>query len=110
LLALLTAAVWQAPAQTFDNSGNSMLQGTYYFREVIWVLGDSAGDLSQAVALYGNITFNAGSYSMAVTVNDSNSGLASGTLTGTYTISASGYGFITMPATIGGWNVYGLVS
>ena len=61
LALLLTAATgWQAAAQTFDNSGNSMLQGTYYFREVIYLLADQAGDLGQAVALFGNITFTNG--------------------------------------------------
>ena len=45
LLTILTA--WQAFGQSglvCDNSGNSMLNGTYYFREVIWSLNASTPD------------------------------------------------------------------
>ncbi len=112
LALLLTAATgWDAAAQTWDNSGNGMLQGAYYFREVIYVIADSSGSLGRAIALYGNITFNTGgNYSMAVTVADSSTGLGTGSFSGAYSIAASGYGFITIPAALGGWNVYGLVS
>jgi hypothetical protein len=66
---LILAAVTgiTASAQTtanWDNSGNGLLNGTYYFRHVIWILSDT-GDLSDAYALYGNISFDGnGNYSI----------------------------------------------
>ena len=43
LLAVLCAATgWQAAAQSWDTSGNGMLNGTYYFRHVFYQLS-SAG-------------------------------------------------------------------
>jgi len=115
LIPLLSfAAAWPAAAQTtasWDNSGNGMLKGTYYFREVFYITGDYYGDLSRAIALYGNITFSGtGTYSMAATVADSNSSfLQSFAPTGTYSISASGYGFLSNPLSTGDY-VFGLVS
>jgi len=112
LLPALTA--WQAAAQTWDTNGNGMLTGTYYYREVIYILGDSSGDLSRAISLYGNLSFNgSGTFTMtSVTVLDSSAGAlqqVAPTTTGTYSISASGYGFINVPI-YGGYTVYGLVS
>jgi len=68
LLALLWAATgWQAFAQ-WDTSGNGMLNGTYYFREVIYGVGYNTGGLSDAAALYGTITFNgSGTYTSIAT-------------------------------------------
>jgi uncharacterized protein (TIGR03437 family) len=90
-----------ASAQTFDNSGNSQLNGTYYFREVYYVASGGLGNLSRAVLVFNTITFDgAGKYTAAAQVLDSSSASAtavSGTLTGTYSISASGFGFITNP-------------
>src|SRR5260370_29397447 len=63
---LFVAAV--GSAQTWDTSGNSLLNGTYYFREVIWVVGDNAGNFSDVLALYGNITFDGnGGYTISNT-------------------------------------------
>jgi uncharacterized protein (TIGR03437 family) len=116
LLVLLWAATgWQAAAQTWDTSGNGMLNGTYYFREVMFSVS-STGALSPD-ALYGTIAFNGnGAYSINCTVYDSTYGLVScGSTgfglptTGTYSISASGYGFLSSP-TSSKVNVYGLVS
>jgi len=99
---------------TWDNSGNSLLNGTYYFREVIYMVADNSGDLSQAAAAYGNITFNgAGGYSIgsnSVTVVES--GSSGGYLpaaSGTYTVAASGQGFFPAPL-VSGAQVYGMVS
>src|SRR5271166_6728065 len=107
-IALLCAV---AGAQTFDSSGNGLLHGTYYFREVIWVVGDTAGDLNQAISLYGTISFDGnGNYSVSnAQVYDSSSGLGNFSTNGTYTIAASGYGTIGSLVTTGGV-VYGLVS
>jgi uncharacterized protein (TIGR03437 family) len=89
----------QAPA--WDNSGNGLLRGTYYFREVIYLLDTSnTGALSRALALYGNMTFDGnGNYTISgAQVLDSQQGqVQSLTTTGTYSIAASGYGFFTNP-------------
>jgi uncharacterized protein (TIGR03437 family) len=100
----------QAPA--FDSSGNGLLKGTYYFREVIYVVSDNAGDLSRALAVYGNFNFDGnGNYSLTNgTVFDSNNGTPQSlSTTGTYTIAASGYGYLSSPISQGD-TVYGLVS
>ncbi len=115
LLVLLWAATgWQAFAQ-WDTSGNGMLNGQYYFREVAYFFS-STGALSSD-AIYGTITFNgSGTYSISCTVYDSTYGLESCGITGfglpttgTYSIAASGYGFLSSPisSTV---DVYGLVS
>ncbi|MGD1097828.1 MAG: hypothetical protein ABSB35_38300 [Bryobacteraceae bacterium] len=110
---LLLLMAWQVNAQTFDNSGNGLLSGTFYFRQVLYTLTDTSGDLSDAQSAYGTITFSGtGSYSISGTVVD----LAAGQLetlsqSGTYTISASGLGFISNPLASGSQNqIYGLVS
>ena len=113
LLALLWAATgWQAAAQTWDTTGNGMLNGTYYFREVIYVTS-STGALSRGISLYGNISFNgSGAYSISCTgcVMDSSYGVPqSYSVSGTYSISASGYGFLSSPISSTDY-VYGLVS
>jgi uncharacterized protein (TIGR03437 family) len=107
---LFAATGWQAAAQTWDTSGNNLLNGKFYFREVFYILQDGYGDLGRAIALYGTVTFDGnGNYTMAATAADSSQGLGSGTLTGTYSISASGYGFLSNPLSSGDY-VYGLVS
>jgi uncharacterized protein (TIGR03437 family) len=115
LVLLCAATGWQAAAQTWDTSGNGMLNGQYYFREVMYFVS-STGALSQD-AIYGTITFNgSGTYSISCTVYDSTYGLGSCGITGfglpttgTYSIAASGQGFLSSPA-FSGVSVYGLVS
>src|ERR1017187_9675107 len=111
---LLLAVAMAAQAQSWDTSGNGMLSGTYYFRQVIYVVGDQYGDLGEAVSLYGNISFNgAGGYTLTSGqwyVYDSSQGYGTYAITnGTYSISASGYGFISSPYVTGD-SIYGLVS
>jgi len=124
-LALLLIAVtgWPAAAQTWDTSGNGLLNGTYYFREVFYILGDTTGDLSRAISLYGQIQFTgSGTYTLSSTnceVADSGAGSlltcaqwlqqTGGTMGGTYSISASGYGSLSNPLSPTD-TVYGLVS
>src|SRR5689334_15369769 len=111
-LLFFTAAILSpAAAQSWDNSGNGMLSGTYYFREVFYIVGDNAGDLSRALALYNTVTFDGnGKYTMNAVLADSNLGsLQSGTLTGTYSISASGEGFLSNPLSAGDF-IFGVVS
>ncbi len=108
---LSAAAGWQASAQSWDTSGNGQLKGTYYFRQVIYLVGDQYGDLNEATAIYGTLAFSGtGTYTGNVTVFDSGSGIPeTGTVTGTYSIAASGYGFLSNPIVTGDF-VYGLVN
>jgi uncharacterized protein (TIGR03437 family) len=100
LLPVLAAAALHA--QSWDNSGNSMLKGEYYFRQVIYIIGDDAGDLSEAAAVYGNINFHGdGTYGITTAenavYNDTSNGSGPLVTSGTYSIAASGYGFISSP-------------
>jgi uncharacterized protein (TIGR03437 family) len=111
---LPVAAAWQAAAQTWDTSGNGLLSGAYYFRQVVWVAGDNAGDLQEAVSAYGQISFDGnGHYTISnQSINDSannNTPTNNLSVSGTYAIAASGYGSISSPVSNGD-SVYGLVS
>ena len=125
-------AAWPllAQAPVFDTSGNGMLTGTYYFRHVIYLINQNAdssgvtGDVQEAVAVYGKITFDGnGAYTInSGTVSDSYVGAidplscylagvfcsTGSAVRGTYSMSANGYGFIQNLIT--GDNVYGLLS
>ncbi len=106
-------AAGQAPS--WDTSGNGLLSGTYYFRDVALEVSDAAGDLSDGFATYGNITFDGnGNYTISTpTVFQASQGVAQTLMpiTGTYSIGASGYGFIVHPLSgTSSYNVYGLVS
>lgn len=113
--ALLPAVILclQAAAQNiaWDSSGNSMLSGSYYFREVIYFVGDNFGNLDQAIAVYGGISFSGtGTYTISAVAFDSNFGVPQGfSKSGTYSISASGYGFISNPLSDGD-AIFGSVS
>ncbi len=108
-LAWAMAGLWGSNAfgqtPTFDSSGNGLLNGTYYFRNVIYVVGDQLGTLNRAISLYGNITFDgAGNYSItAGRAMDSNSAAPAAfpTTAGTYTLAASGYGALSSPISSG---------
>ncbi len=134
LIILVTAALPLA-AQTpvFDTSGNGRLNGAYYFRQVLYGVSDTAdeygitGDISDAISLYGNITFDGnGNYSITNGfVADAANSVANDPLScylaeslcpatqsqpvaGTYSISASGYGFLLNQIT--GDSIYGTVA
>lgn len=111
LVLCCTATLWPAAAQTWDSSGNGMLKGQYFFREVYYVVGDYYGDLSQAIALYNVITFDgSGNYTGNAGVVNGGT-VASAAIKGTYSIAASGFGFISNPApNAQGDRIYGLVS
>jgi uncharacterized protein (TIGR03437 family) len=119
---LLSALPLAAQTPTLDTSGNSLLNGTYYFRHVIYAVSNQAdaqtgfaGDITQAIAVYGNIAFDGnGNYSISgsAQVDDSSSQVGtvalscylartsctSGTaVAGTYAISSSGYGYVANP-------------
>jgi uncharacterized protein (TIGR03437 family) len=88
---LLGACAWQCSAQpAFDSSGNGQLNGTYYFRQVIYL--EQSGD---AMSLVGNIIFDGnGNYTLSnATLMDAASGSSTAqpiTGTGSYTVAASG--------------------
>ncbi len=116
VLILVAASVAPALASgpTWDNSGNGLLNGTYYFRQVIYS-ADASGNASGFYAYYGNISFTgSGSYSItsATFLSDTSQGYqanSGATASGTYSVSASGYGFLSSPL-ITGQNVYFMVS
>lgn len=89
-----------------------MLNGTYYFRQVLYILNSSTGNLADAGCFYGNITFNgSGSYTMS---NTQLVDLAQQTVTapapsGTYSVAASGQTLLTNPL-FPKDNIVGLVS
>jgi uncharacterized protein (TIGR03437 family) len=112
---LLTAGATAALAQsnTFDSSGNGLLNGLYYFREVVWLVGDYSGNLSRAISLTGTITFDGnGNYSMTCTAADSGGTLKCPTaaLPGGYRLSASGFGYMSNPLSGSADVWFGLVS
>lgn len=107
MLLLATGAMY---AQSWDTSGNGKLSGTFYFRQVVYSVGDTNGDFGDAGALYGQITFDGnghwsingnGASNGAVLVEASNgTQSALPASTGTYSIGASGYGFIASPLVV----------
>jgi uncharacterized protein (TIGR03437 family) len=100
LLLLFMAHTWPAAAQSWDASGNGLLNGTYYFRQVMWLGGyNSANDLQEAIAVYGNIVFSGnGTYTLtAKAAVAADNTVTSITGNGTYTIAASGYGYMSTP-------------
>jgi uncharacterized protein (TIGR03437 family) len=111
-LLLLAGFIGAANAQTFDTSGNGLLNGSDYFRQVFYQF-DSNGSLAREVALFGSITFDGnGHYSISGSKLDTSSSSTSAqsfTATGTYSIAASGMGFISNPFATGD-SIYGLVS
>jgi uncharacterized protein (TIGR03437 family) len=130
LLWVLSICPLAAQTPAFDTSGNGMLNGTYSFRHVLYVLTSTpdangiAGDIGEEVAVYGNISFDGnGKYTISNGMaSDSTVGFTDPlscylaqaicttgvTVDGTYSISASGFGFLINPLTED--LIYGLVS
>ena len=112
LILAATAGSVFAAAPVWDNSGNSQLSGTYYFRQVLYV-ADVNGNVSRGFAFYGNVSFSGnGTYTVTdgtLLDSSSNAGPAPYKPTGTYSVSASGYGFLSSPLVNGDF-VYFLVS
>jgi uncharacterized protein (TIGR03437 family) len=102
---LLAAAGVPATAQTWDTSGNGQLNGSYYFREVAWQgQADATNDLNFAAAVYGTIVFDGnGHYTLqgAMEYDFNTFSNGQGPLAyslpqpGTYSLAASGYGFLS---------------
>jgi uncharacterized protein (TIGR03437 family) len=98
--------------QTWDTSGNGMLNGTYYFRDVGWQgRYDKTNNLQLAEATYGTIVFNNGTYTIS-NANEFDStaeAILPFSANGTYSVGANGYGFLSSPL-VDGINVSILVS
>jgi uncharacterized protein (TIGR03437 family) len=96
---LLGACARQASAQSFDSSGNILLYGTYYMRQVFYYyVPGQTNDLGDTINIQGNISFSGfGTYTFSGSVLDNAVSATPQlfTTTGTYTISASGEGFIS---------------
>lgn len=105
-IALLLAAVTGLPAcaQTWDAGGNSLLKGTYYFRYVAWQgQYDATNNLQYAIAIYGNIAFSNGTYSLsgAREFDSGNELQQPWFVGGTYSVGANGYGIFSSLFTTG---------
>src|ERR1035437_10629893 len=111
LISVATGLIAQTP--TWDTRGNGMLTGQYYFRQVTYQLSSPVnGGLYDTVSLYGTVTFGTtpGAYSMNATLVDVQAQqMQSGTVSGTYSIAASGQGFLSNPLSKGD-SIYGLVN
>ena len=99
-------------AATWDTSGNGMLKGPYYVRQVLYYSPDRYGDLGGLETHYGTLTFDGnGNYSGTLTYYVPGLGetARTATATGTYSIASSGYGFIGypcfVPLTVTSWTV-----
>lgn len=109
LLLAATAATLPAAAPAWDSSGNGLLNGNYYFRQVLYI-ADANGSTSRAIALYGNITFSNGTYTLSGLGGlDSSSGTPNLSTITTYSLSPTGYGVISDPL-INGNSISVLVS
>jgi len=97
LMLAAAASTLPAAAPVWDNSGNGLLSGDYYFRQVLYV-SDANGNTNRAVALYGTITFNNGNYTLSNLggVDSANGTPNLNTIT-TYSLSSTGYGFLSDP-------------
>jgi uncharacterized protein (TIGR03437 family) len=96
LLGLLTAAsgAWTVGAQTFDSSGNSILNGVYFVREVMFTQVDGSGAIGQAQSAIGRATFDGnGNYTFNGQLMISTAGSTASTtsVTGTYKVGANHY-------------------
>lgn len=114
LIASVLCLAFPATAQTisWDSSGNGQLLGVYQMRQVVFLTADLAGNLSRRLAASGSISFDgAGHYTFDGKLADS---LVAGGAkplqrTGTYEISAAGYGRISSILN-GGGSIYGSVA
>jgi uncharacterized protein (TIGR03437 family) len=111
--ALLGVSASAQTTGTWDTSGNGLLNGQYYIRQVLWQIGDNSGDLGDAASVYGVITFSGtGTYTFSgQSMDAANSSTATPFSTsGSYSISKSGYGFMDNLLIGSTETIYGLVS
>ena len=142
VLAFVFVSVGPASAQSnpsWDASNNSILNGAFYFREVVWVSGaasgDTSGSVSRGMSIYGTLIFDGhGNYTLGnaqiCDTGQASSGYGYGygggggsttfcnspatvqtyqKVSGTYAIAANGYGFISGLVNTGD-SIYGSVT
>lgn len=111
---LIAGCACRLPAQTLDSSGDSLLNGSYYLRQVFYAYSNQTAGVVDPISIQGNITFNgAGGWSFSGTYMNSTLTPPSGTLdsSGTYVISGSGQGYISaVYSTVSMDNIVGMVS
>jgi uncharacterized protein (TIGR03437 family) len=101
--AAFVVAVFFSPqvfAVEWDTSGNGLLNGTYNFREVLWICDlDATNTLDEAASQYGTITFDGqGNYTIDGSAWSSlTNSVQPYAVSGRYAIAASGFGFIRRP-------------
>ena len=121
LLYLLVVLAGQMVGQTWDTSGDKLLKGPYFFRQIVWIPSSDGLKLGEAASLSGNIVFDGtGNYTVSGTlVSMTTAAPKAYSATGTYSIAASGHGFISSPVgsylgalfnTANSDSIYGLVS
>src|SRR5262249_37176237 len=90
-LCAVVLAAGTAAAQTLDTSGNGMLNGAYFVRELALVLNTS-GVLAEAFNVSGTITFDGnGNYSFTGQILDSNVGQPqASSFSGVYSVQSNG--------------------
>jgi uncharacterized protein (TIGR03437 family) len=100
-----------AAAQSFDNSGNGLLQGTYNFRQIVYSSLDAKGGIGRQRALSGAITFDGkGGYTVSGQLRDSTTnGTTAVNTSGTYGTAPSGLTSLDNPV-ISSEIIWGLVS
>ena len=112
LLLLLTVASVFGQQPEWDTTGNGLLTGTYNFREVLWISDlQASNNLDEAASQYGTISFDGqGNYTLSATEwSSATNSSRPYARSGTYAISASGFGFIRRASTEGDY-VYGAVA
>ncbi len=113
LFALAAAVAAPLLAQTtipWDTSGNGLLSGNYYYRQIIYSTGETG--TRRALSLYGAIVFSGnGTYTLSGQVADSTNPSQTKALSvgGTYAVGSHGLGFMDSPL-VKGDLIYGLVS
>src|SRR5579885_2916083 len=89
------------PRASFDNSGNSMLKGAYFVRQVLLVADSNSSAITQAVSLTGTMTFDGNDSFSGQQLNSANQSAASSYSTsGVYDVSSSGQVQIQTPVGI----------
>jgi uncharacterized protein (TIGR03437 family) len=101
LVLMLGACAWRCSAQaTLDSSGDGLLSGTYYMRQVFYYyVPGQTNDLGETINVQGTIFFTGtGIYTFSGSILDSAVSSTKAelfTTNGTYVIAASGEGYIS---------------
>jgi uncharacterized protein (TIGR03437 family) len=98
-LTILAGIPGRSLAQSYDSSGDGMLNGVYYIRQVIYQVSQNDGSIADAANTYGNITFDGGGHwsfsGWSLDAASSSTTPQQFTSSGSYVVSASGMGYIS---------------